>query len=54
MEKFITGMHSVGEAMSAAISSQVTKEAQEAQKRQPEVKNLPAVIITKPPGNHPG
>ena len=29
MNDFIEGMHKVGEAMSAAISAQVTKEAQE-------------------------
>ena len=29
MNDFIEGMHKVGEAMSAAISAQVTKDAQE-------------------------
>jgi hypothetical protein len=29
MNEFIEGMHKVGEAMSAAISAQVTKDAQE-------------------------
>lgn len=29
MNDFVEGMHKVGEAMSAAISAQVTKEAQE-------------------------
>lgn len=29
MNEFVEGMHRVGEAMSAAISAQVTKEAQE-------------------------
>ncbi|AGH97936.1 hypothetical protein [Micavibrio aeruginosavorus] len=36
MRDFIEGMHRVGEAMSAAISAQVTKEAQARRERQTE------------------
>lgn len=33
MDHFVQGMHKVGEAMAAAISAQVTKDAQESREK---------------------